>query len=122
MTDTLVEVGSSVPSGGTKKVATVAFRDSSTTHGAEQHRYPRYHTPDPSPAVSAGDGASATIRLGATIVVACLIEGILILGLIVASLGVGYRGDPGTGPDRPPRPIVTPAPAPPPGVQAGPFS
>jgi hypothetical protein len=46
----------------------------------------------------------------------------LIIGFIVASLGVGYEGHSAAGPDRPPIPTTTPAPAPPPGVQGGPFS
>jgi hypothetical protein len=54
-----------------------------------------------------------SIRHRATFVVACLIEAILILGFVVASLGLGYEGYPGAGPDRPPPPPA-PAPAPPP--------
>ena len=47
------------------------------------------------------------------IIAACLIEAIMILGFVGASLGLGYESHSGFGPDRPPPP-ATPAPAPPP--------
>jgi hypothetical protein len=122
-TDALVNIGSSKPSGATKTDALVASPGSATADGREQHRYSRYHPRDASPAISSVEDASRrSIGRWMTIVVTCLIEGILILGLIVAGLGVGYESHSGVGPDRPPPPAPTPAPAPPPGVQGGPFS
>ncbi len=47
------------------------------------------------------------------IVAACLIEAIMILGFVCASLGLGYESYSGMGPDRP-SPPATPAAAPPP--------
>jgi hypothetical protein len=44
-------------------------------------------------------------------VFACLIEAILVLGFVVASLGLGHESYPAAGPDRPPPP-PTPAPVP----------
>jgi hypothetical protein len=102
-TESLVNAGSLVTSG------------SSTTDGGEQHRYPRYDALDAFPAISpAKDTSARSIRCGAAIFVACLIEAILILGFVVASLGLGYEGRSSVGPDRPPPPPLRPAPAPPP--------
>jgi hypothetical protein len=56
---------------------------------------------------------AGSVRRAAAIVVACLIEAIMILGFVVASLGLGYEGYSGVGPDRP-RPPAMPAPAHPP--------
>lgn len=60
-----------------------------------------------------GRGSPAQSVRAVAITAACLIEAILILGFVAASLGVGQEGQPRVGPDRPPPP-VTPAPAPPP--------
>ena len=40
------------------------------------------------------------------ITAACLIEGILVLGFIALSLGLGAEGHVGVGPDRPPPPVI----------------
>ncbi len=63
--------------------------------------------------LAAGDKARST-RIAAAIVLACLIEAILILSYVVASLGLGYESYSGLGPDRPPPAPLMPAPAPPP--------
>jgi hypothetical protein len=51
-----------------------------------------------------------TFRTGSTsrvvaIAAACLIEGIVIVGFVVLSLGIGAQNQPGLGPDRPPPPM-----------------
>lgn len=56
--------------------------------------------------------SGATTRLAATIVLAGLIEAILILGFVVASLGIGHESHSEAGPDRPPLTMPGPAPAP----------
>jgi hypothetical protein len=53
-------------------------------------------------------------RRVATIAAALIVESILILGVVIASLGLGYEGQTRVGPDRPTTPVTTPAPAPPP--------
>lgn len=40
------------------------------------------------------------------IAAACLIEGILVLGFVALSLGLGAEGHVGVGPDRPPPPVI----------------
>jgi hypothetical protein len=92
-TDSWVNAGPSMPSGATTRRALAAP--------------PRYRASPPT------SGTARFIRRGAAIVVACLIEAVLILGFVVASLGLGYESHSGVGPGRPPP--VTPAPAPPPG-------
>jgi hypothetical protein len=59
---------------------------------------------------------AGSVPRAVAIVAACLIEAIMILGFVGASLGLGYESYSGMGPDRPPPP-VTPAPAPPPEPQ-----
>jgi len=56
---------------------------------------------------------AGSVARAAPVVAASLIEAILILAFVVASLGLGYEDYSGTGPDRPPPPL-SPAPAPPP--------
>ena len=56
---------------------------------------------------------SGAIPRTLVILAACLIEAILILGFVAATLGFGYERQPGPDPDRPP-PSEMPAPAPPP--------
>ena len=106
-TDSWVNARSSMGSGATTMRALAVSQSSSTFDMGEQRRDPRYRA---SPSTS---GTARFIRRGATVVVASLIEAILILGFVVASLGLGYESHSGVGPGRPPP--VTPAPAPPPG-------
>lgn len=101
-----VNARSSMPSGAATRRALVASQSSSTIDMGEQRRDPWYR---PSPSTN---GTARSIRRGATVVVASLIEAILILGFVVASLGLGHESHSGAGPDRPPP--LTPAPAPPP--------
>jgi hypothetical protein len=90
-----------------------ATNGSSTIESGERHPYPRYDALDAFPALCPSKGASARLsRRGAAIVVACLIEAALILGFVVASLGLGYESYSVVAPGRPPP--MTPAPAPPP--------
>jgi len=56
---------------------------------------------------------AGSIPRAVAMIAACLIEAIMILGFVGASLGLGYESYSGVGPDRPPPP-ATPAPAPPP--------
>jgi hypothetical protein len=56
---------------------------------------------------------SGAIQRTLVILAACLIEAILILGFVAATLGLGYERQPSAGPDRPPSREM-PAPAPPP--------
>jgi hypothetical protein len=44
----------------------------------------------------------ASLRHAVMVVVAGLIEAILIMGLVAGTLGLGYEGSAGVGPDRPP--------------------
>jgi hypothetical protein len=66
------------------------------------------------PTANGRHGRTRSLARAATIVAALLIEAILILVFVVASLGLGYEGYSGTGPDRPLLPPLSPAPAPPP--------
>jgi hypothetical protein len=64
-----------------------------------------------------GTGSRAgSVPRAVAIIAACLIEAIMILGFVGASLGLGNETYSGVGPDRPPPP-ATPAPAPPPEPQ-----
>jgi hypothetical protein len=113
-TDLLVTAGSSITSGVTERWTTVAFQSSSTIDIGGQHRYPRYQARDETPGMTPATTTTArSIRRGAVIVAACLVEAILILGFVVASLGLGYESHSGVGPDQRPPP-VRPAPPPPP--------
>ena len=46
------------------------------------------------------------VQQAAKIIAATLIQGIVILGFVCASLGIGSEGHVGIGPDRPPRPVI----------------
>lgn len=61
---------------------------------------------------AASSGRTFPIARIATILGALLLEGLLILGIVLLSLGIGAEGQPGLGPDHPPPPM--PAPVPPP--------
>jgi len=114
-TDSMANAGSPMTSGVTKGRALVNSHGSSRINGDKRHRNPGAHAWDESLAMTPAKSARAgSIRRGATIVFACLIEAILVLGFVVASLGVGYESHSRLGPDRPPPPPLTPAPAPPP--------
>jgi hypothetical protein len=85
----------------------MATQTSSTIDMGERRRGARHR------ATPSKSGTARLVGRGAAIVVACLIEAVLILGFVVASLGLGYESHSGVGPGRPPP--MTPAPAPPPG-------
>lgn len=55
--------------------------------------------------VRPADRTSLPKRIVAVVVV-CLIEGILVLGFVALSLGLGAEGHLGVGPDRPPPPVI----------------
>ena len=106
--DSWVNARPSMPSDATTRRALIASQSSSTIDMGERGRGARYRA---SPSKS---GTARFIGRGAAIVVVCLIEAVLILGFVVASLGFGYESHSVVGPGRPPP--ITPAPAPPPGL------
>jgi hypothetical protein len=63
-------------------------------------------------------GHVETVRLAGKITAASLIVAFLTVGIVGLSLGLVSEGATGVGPDHPPRPLVTPAPAPPPQLPA----
>jgi hypothetical protein len=120
-TDSMVNVGSSMTSGVTKRRALVTSHGSSRIHGDERHRNTGADAWDEPLAMTPAKSAKArSIRRGAAIVVACLIAAIMVLGFVVASLGLGNESHSGAGPDRPPPPSLLPAPAPPPDLPISP--
>jgi hypothetical protein len=64
-----------------------------------------------------GTGALSA-RRAAVVVAACLLEAVVVLGFVVASLGIGAEDQYGIGPDRPPPP-TTPKPESPPDQRPG---
>jgi len=69
--------------------------------------------PAPAPTTIPRQTRAGSFARAAKVVAACLIEALVILSFVAASLGIGAEDHWGIGPDRPPPP-TTPAPEPPP--------
>jgi hypothetical protein len=101
-----------------QKPALVADRARGSIDGFGRSPHPSLQTRNASLATSvAMRSRQRSISYGATVAVACFIGAIVILSFIIASVGIGYEGNTGVGPDRPPPPsAAAPEPRPEPGL------